>query len=129
MFKKISRILIWSSDYQKLANWYQKTFELHLIEKRTHPQDTGVVLQFPDGEPCIWIGQHSEISGMNKDPLRIMFNISVDSVRNAYMHIGLRGGTIIAEPFKAPTFDTWFMTAADPDGNVFQCVGPEGTNI
>jgi predicted enzyme related to lactoylglutathione lyase len=62
---------------------------------------------------------------MRQDPLRTMLNINVDSVMEAYEHIKKSGATIIAEPFKAPTFDKWFITAADPEGNVFQCIGPK----
>jgi predicted enzyme related to lactoylglutathione lyase len=126
MFQKISTVLIWSSDFRKLAEWYQKTFDLKVVEEIGHPQDTGILFGFPDGMPWIWIGQHSEISGMNKDPLRNMFNINVTSVTAAFEHLKKSGATIIAEPFKAPTFDKWFVTAADPEGNVFQVIGPKG---
>jgi len=40
-FNKISTILIWSENWKRLADWYQETFSLKLIEKIGHPQDTG----------------------------------------------------------------------------------------
>jgi hypothetical protein len=105
MFHKITTILIWSEDWKKLATWYQETFHLKQIEEINHPQDTGRLFEFPDGQPWIWIGAHSEIHGANKDPLRIMFNIQVDSVQKAYEYLKERNVHIIAEPFKAPKFD------------------------
>jgi len=125
MFQKISTILIWSQEYKKLAAWYKDVFNIKEIERINHPDDTGILYEFPDGQPWIWFGKHSEIQGKNKDPLRIMFNISVDSIDKAYEHLKKKGmKKFIAKPFKAPTFDKWFITFSDPDGNTVQCIGP-----
>lgn len=123
MFHKISTILLWSENYKKLADWYQDVFHLKINEELNHPQDTGVLFDFPDGNPWLWIGQHSEIHGTNKDSLRIMFNITVDSVNEAYTYLKSKNVTFIATPFKAPTMDKWFATLSDPDGNTIQIIG------
>ena len=125
MFHKVSTILIWSEDFRKLSDWYLHTFHLKVVEELDHPQDTGVLMEFPDGGPWIWVGQHSEIHGKNRDPLRIMFNITVDSVEKTYEYLVKNGTPIIAKPFKAPTFDKWFVTFSDPDGNTIQIIGPK----
>ncbi len=123
MFYNISTILIWSEHYKQLADWYQDVFNLKVNEHLTHPQDTGILFEFPNGLPMLWIGQHSQIKGTNNDPVRIMFNINVDSVRIAYEYLKTKNVTCIAPPFKAPTFDKWFATFSDPDGNTFQIIG------
>lgn len=123
MFHKISTILIWSEDYRRLADWYQNVFNLTINEELNHPQDTGILFDFPDGSPWLWIGQHSEIHGKNKDHLRIMFNINVDSVGKAYAYLKTKSVKFIATPFKAPTMDKWFATFSDPDGNTIQIIG------
>jgi predicted enzyme related to lactoylglutathione lyase len=123
MFKKISTIIIWSEDWKKLAAWYQDVFNFKVIEEINHPKDTGVLWELPDGGPWLWVGQHSEVKGQNKDPLRIMFNINVDSVQKAYDYLVSKGTKVIAKPFKAPTFDKYFATFSDPDGNTFQIIG------
>lgn len=125
IFHKISTILIWSADYKRLADWYQNVFNLKINEQLDHPQDTGILFEFPDGMPWLWIGQHSEIQGPNKDPIRIMFNINVDSVREAYTYLVSKNVLFIAKPFKAPTMDKWFATFSDPDGNTIQIIGKE----
>ena len=125
MFQKISTILIWSEDYHKLAVWYKDVFNLKTVEQLDHPKDTGILLGFPDGQPWLWVGQHDQINGKNKDPLRTMFNISVDSVTQAYTYLKEKGVTIIAEPFKAPTMEKWFATFSDPDGNTVQIIGKQ----
>lgn len=124
-FHKISTILLWSENYKKLAAWYKDVFNLKVIDQLDHPNDTGILMEFPDGQPWLWCGKHSEIKGTNKDPLRIMFNISVDSVAETYEYLKEKGVTFIATPFKAPTFDKWFATFSDPDGNTVQIIGPQ----
>lgn len=123
MFQKISTVLIWSENWKKLADWYQEIFNFKVIGEINHPRDTGVLWELPEGGVWLWVGQHSEIKGKNKDPLRIMFNINVDSVDKAYEYLVSKKVEVIAKPFKAPTFDKYFATFADPDGNVFQIIG------
>ena len=116
-FKKISTILIWSENWKQLAEWYESTLELKIIEEINHPQDTGRLFAFPEGEARLWVGQHSEVKGQSKDPCRIMFNVNVDSVQKAYGELLLKGVKFVAIPFKASTFDKWFATFSDIDGN------------
>lgn len=125
MFQKISTVLIWSENFRKLADWYQDVFGLKVVEEINHPQDTGILFEFPGDQPWIWIGQHSEIHGQNKDPLRIMFNVNVDSVEKTYMYLLNKKVKIIAKPFKAFTFDKYFCTFSDPEGNTLQIIGPK----
>lgn len=122
-FQKISTILIWSADFRSLADWYQQTLDLKVVEELDHPQDTGVLFAFSAGGTWLWIGQHSEVVGKNPDPHRHMFNINVDSVGEAYQHLKAKGVVFLAKPFKAPTFDKYFATFYDPDGNLIQLIG------
>jgi len=124
-FNKISTILIWSENWKRLADWYQELFDLKLVEEIGHPQDTGRLFEFPEDGVKLWIGQHSEVKGTNPDPCRIMFNINVDSVAKAYEYLISKGVKIVAAPFKAPTFDKWFVTFEDLDGNYVQIIGPK----
>ncbi len=124
MFQNISTIIIWSDNFRTLADWYLDVFHLKVVEEINHPQDTGILMEFPEGLPWLWVGKHSEIHGSNKDPLRIMYNINVDSVDKAYAYLLSKNVPIIAKPFKAPTFDKYFVTFSDPDGNTIQLIGP-----
>ncbi len=117
----ISAVLIWSENYSALVDWYKDKLGLEVIEELNHPEDTGVGLRV--GESYLWIGQHSEVKGKNQDPYRIMFNITVDSVQKAYEELVAKEVNFIAKPFKAPTFDKYFATFTDLDGNVVQFIG------
>jgi len=121
--KKISAILIWSQNYKALADRYRKKLGAGIIEEINHPNDTGVGLSI--GESYLWIGKHSKVKGRSKDPYRIMFNISVDSVGQAFEELKTKGVDFIAEPFKAFTFDSYFATFTDLDGNgnIVQLIG------
>ena len=121
MYKSISATLIWSEDFNTLANWYQEKFGFETIEELNHPDDTGVGLAV--GDSYLWIGKHSKVHGKNNDPYRHMFNIKVDSVQNVFNELKDRDVEFIAEPFKAPTFDAYFATFTDPDGNIGQIMG------
>ncbi|MCA9391619.1 VOC family protein [candidate division WWE3 bacterium] len=120
-FNGISAILIWSEDYEKLADWYKDKLGLTEIEQIHHPEDTGVGLSV--GGFYLWIGKHSEVHGQAKDAHRIMFNISVDSVKETHEVLVNNDVECIAAPFKAPTFDKYFATFKDLDGNIFQIIG------
>lgn len=122
-FQKISTILIWSEDFRKLADWYKDVLKLKVVEELDHPQDTGVLFEFPSGGSWLWIGQHSQVTGINSDPHRHMFNISVDSVSETFKYLKSKNVKILAEPFKAPTFDKYFCTFYDLDGNLVQIIG------
>ena len=110
-----------SENYQALVEWYKEKLGAVTIEEINHPNDTGVGLSV--GESYLWVGKHSEVKGKNKDPFRIMFNISVDSVMEAYNELNGKGVEFIAAPFKAPTFDSYFATFKDLDGNIIQFIG------
>jgi len=121
VIKDISAILIWSEDYRKLANWYQEKLGLTVLEELNHPDDTGVGFQV--GNVYLWIGQHSQVKGKNKDMHRHMFNFVVDSVSETYEKLEKKGVKFLAKPFKAPTFDKYFATFYDLDDNLAQLIG------
>jgi uncharacterized glyoxalase superfamily protein PhnB len=123
--QKLSTVLIWSENFRKLANWYQEIFGFEVVEELDHPQDTGVLFKIGSDSPWLWIGQHSQVKGKNADPCRHMFNLNVESVSETYLALKEKGVGFVAEPFKAPTFDKYFATFTDLDGNLIQLIGNE----
>lgn len=123
MIKDITAVLIWSENYRALADWYIEKLGLHPVEELHHPKDTGV--GFEVGHMYFWIGQHSKVHGKNKDEHRHMINFEVDSVTKVFEKLQSKDVTFLAEPFKAPTFDKYFATFYDLDGNLVQLIGPQ----
>jgi len=91
------------------------------LEELNHPEDTGVGFQV--GNVYLWIGQHSQVKGENKDSHRHMFNFVVDSVSKTYAKLQKKGVKFLAKPFKAPTMDRYFATFYDLDNNLIQVIG------
>lgn len=121
MFKNVSDIIIWSEHYKELAKWYQEKLDLQKIGEVNHPQDK--CIGFRIGTVELWIGFHDKVKGKNKDKYRIMHNFTVDSVSESYEYLSKKGIKFIAKPFKAPTFDKYFATFEDLDGNILQLIG------
>lgn len=121
MFKNVSDIIIWSQHYKELAKWYQEKLDLEKIGEVNHPQDK--CIGFRIGTVELWIGFHDKVKGVNKDKYRIMHNFTVDSVSESYKYLSNKGIKFIAKPFKAPTFDKYFATFQDLDGNILQLIG------
>ncbi len=123
MITDISSVIIWSEDYKKLAAWYKEKLALPMGMELTHPQDTAI--QFQVGKTRLWIGQHSQVKGKNRDSHRIMINFVVDSVSKTYQSLSQKGVVFVATPFKAPTLEKYFATFYDLDKNILQIVGGE----
>lgn len=121
MFKNISDVIIWSEHYKELAKWYQEKLNLQKIGEVDHPLDK--CIGFRIGSVELWVGFHDRVKGKNKDKYRIMHNIEVDSVSESYEYLFKKGVKFIAKPFKAPTFDKYFATFEDLDGNILQLIG------
>jgi len=121
MFKTISDVIIWSEHYKELAAWYQEKLGLEKIGEVNHPKD--MCIGFKIGQVELWIGYHDKVKGKNTEKYRIMHNFVVDSVSEAYQRLSKKGVTFIAKPFKAPTFDKYFATFEDLDGNLMQLIG------
>ena len=123
LVKNISAILIWSEDFRRLSDWYKEKLDLEVLEELDHQEDTGVGFQV--GNVYLWIGQHSQVKGENKDIHRHMFNFVVDSVSGTYEELKKRDVKFLAKPFKAPTMDRYFATFYDLDNNLVQLSGGE----
>jgi predicted enzyme related to lactoylglutathione lyase len=75
----------------------------------------------------LMIGPHSEVTGTNPSPARIIVGYETDDVKGEFERIKAFGATVIAEPYQpSPTDnpDIWLATFADPDGNYFQLAAP-----
>lgn len=132
-FRK-THFLIWSEDPDKLMKFYKDVLELDFKEKvdieatKESVSDYGYEFQLtPD--VGLWIGKHSEVNGKSKDPLRIMHNLYVESVADWTNKVRNGGAKVISEPMKTPFFSStlpwWVSTFRDPDGNVWQFMGPK----
>ena len=117
---KLSGVMLGTEDSKALGEFYTKVFG-----KPGWQQDTWY--GFDIGGGTLMIGSHSEVSGKNDMPARIMMTLQSDDLQNECARIKELGAKVIAEPYqpdKEGSPDTWLATFADPDGNYFQLATP-----
>jgi predicted enzyme related to lactoylglutathione lyase len=102
-------ILIGSEDPARLADYYTKLF----------------------GEPtwklgagAVTVGPHSEVTGTNPQPGRLIWNIESTDVQADFDRFRAAGATVVREPYSFEGMDGLIATLADPDGNYFQLMSP-----
>lgn len=126
MIKHVSDFIIWSDDYKSLAKWYRDVLELKKVGEVDHPRDKAIGFSIGNDSGNnveLWIGYHDKVEGKNKDKYRIMVNYAVESVSGTYNQLMKKGVKFLIQPFKAPTFEKYFATFEDPDGNILQLIG------
>ena len=116
--QKLVSIHICTDRPQALGAFYQKV--LGLEPAWASDEVIGFVI---DGFRLEIMG-HSDVSGPNKHPQRMFFDLQVDDVRLAFQRIVALGATVVQAPYdysdEAVSFT--LATLADIDGNYFQLV-------
>jgi len=120
-----NNILIGSADPQRLVDYYTKLFGKPTMEDGGY---TGWLI----GSGFVAVGPHSEVSGKNQQPGRLIWNIETPDVKGEFDRMKAAGAIVVREPYEfegAP--GSAIATLADPDDNYFQLTtpyGPEGIN-
>ncbi|HRI05872.1 MAG TPA: VOC family protein [Candidatus Dojkabacteria bacterium] len=132
MFKG-TRILIWSENPDELMKFYRDVLKLEIEEKTDIPEKDGIAADYgymfliSDKGEKVWIGRHSEVKGISKEPVRIMHNLYSDDVQMWYETVRDAGCKILCEPTKTPFYSDrlpWYVsTFLDPEGNSWQFMG------
>jgi predicted enzyme related to lactoylglutathione lyase len=111
-------ILIGSEDAPSLAAFYTKLFGDPIWN------DSGYTV-WQLGSGAVTVGPHSEVTGRNQQPGRLIWNIESEDVRGDFDRFKTAGATVVREPYEfedAP--GSLIATLADPDGNYFQLTSP-----
>jgi predicted enzyme related to lactoylglutathione lyase len=113
-------ILIGSEDPERLAAYYTRLFgEPTWID--------GGYTGWMIGAGAVTVGPHTEVTGRNAQPGRLIWNIETPDVKADFERLKSAGATVVREPYSfegAP--DAWIATFADPDDNYFQLMSPMG---
>lgn len=122
MALNLNSIMLGSDDSKRLADFYSGVLGDH------HPEwsdEANGWFGFAAGGGGLAIGPHSEVSGRNPQPGRIMFNLSTPDVAAEFERIKGLGAEVVAEPYSPGGGEGMLMcTFADPDGNYFQLTTP-----
>ena len=111
-------ILIGSDDAARLADYYTKLFG-----EPTWSDGGYTVWQLGSG--AVTVGPHSEVSGRNPQPGRLIWNIESDDVQGEFERLKAAGAIVIREPYGFEGEPgALIATFADPDDNYFQLTTP-----
>ena len=114
----LNSLLIGSEDPQRINAYYSKLFGEPAFE-----QDGYSGWQLGNG--WITIGPHSEVSGQNPQPGRLIWNIETPDVPGEFERLKGAGAIVEKEPYSMGEDPVgWIATFADPDGNFFQLMSP-----
>jgi predicted enzyme related to lactoylglutathione lyase len=113
-------ILIGSDDPGRMTAYYTTLFGEPGFNDGGY---TGWML----GSGFITVGPHSEVTGPNTQPGRLIVNIESAQVDADFARLKAAGATVIREPYSFEGMpDARIATFADPDGNYFQLTSPMG---
>ena len=111
-------ILIGSDDPQRLVDYYTKLFGEPAMSDGGY---TGWLL----GSGFVTVGPHSEVTGRNEQPGRLIWNIETADVQGEFTRMQAAGAIVVREPYGFEGYpDSSIATLADPDGNYFQLMTP-----
>jgi predicted enzyme related to lactoylglutathione lyase len=114
-------ILIGSADSQRLVDYYTKLFGAPGFQDGGY---SGWMI----GSGFVTVGPHSEVTGKNAQPGRLIWNIETTDVRGEFGRLKAAGAIVVREPYKfegmPDVSEAWIATLADPDGNYFQLTSP-----
>ena len=122
MAMNLNSVMLGSEDSKRLADFYSKV----LGDPRPEWTDeAGGWFGFQAGNGGLAIGPHSEVTGRNQQPGRIMLNFETADVKGEFERIKGLGAQVVAEPYSPMGDERVLMcTFADPDGNYFQLATP-----
>ena len=106
-------ILIGSADPDRLVEYYTKLFGEPAMSDGGY---TGWQL----GSGFVTVGPHSEVSGKNAQPGRLIWNVETADVKGEFERMKAAGAIVAREPYTFEGYpDSWIATLADPDDNYF----------
>ena len=113
MIQDLAGVIIWTEDLERLAAFYKEVLGLRPQSVRPN------FVAFRFGEVRLSLGTHGQVAGSAKDPYRVMVNLGVADIHEAYRRLRERGVTFIRPP-EEEHWGGWVATFKDPDGNILQ---------
>ena len=121
MALNLNNVMLGSESSKKLADFYAKVLG---APNPDWSDEANGWFGFQAGDGSLAIGPHSDVSGKNQQPGRIMLNFSTPDVQGEFERIRAAGAEVVAEPYEPGDGGMQMCTFADPDGNYFQLATP-----
>ena len=128
MIRGIESILLSSQNAQKLADFYAKTVGLKLTNEYEMGENNEKGFEFTiKGRAGLYIMDHSQVKGRNKNPAQIIINIEVDDIEKEVARLK-KGKVKVKQDIYHLEGYGYIATFIDPDGNFFQLVQVRASN-
>lgn len=113
MIDGIVGVIIWTEHMESMTAFYRDTLRLpvHVIRPD--------FVAFRWGDMRFNIGEHSEVSGKNAEPQRIMVNFGTSEIHALHERLTASGVRFVRTP-EREHWGGWVATFKDPDGNLLQ---------
>jgi predicted enzyme related to lactoylglutathione lyase len=122
MALNLNTVMLGSENPKQLADFYSKVLGAPNPE---WSDEANGWFGFKAGDGGIAIGPHSEVTGKNQQPGRVMMNFATADVKAEFERIKEAGAEVVAEPYEPGGAGGMLLcTFADPDGNYFQLAPP-----
>lgn len=122
MIRGIESILLSSENATQLAHFYRDKVGLKVTTEAEMGDRPDNLFGFEFGEGCgLYIADHSELSGTNKDPKRIIFNLEADDIESEVERLEKEGVKQVGQLHHVEGYGQ-IATFEDLDGNYFQLV-------
>ncbi len=113
-----NNILIGSANPEALVEYYTKVLGEPTMADGGY---TGWMI----GSGFVAVGPHSEVTGKNPQPGRLIWNIESSDVKGDFDRMKAAGAIVVREPYEFEgAAGSSIATLADPDGNYFQLPSP-----
>jgi len=122
MALNLNSIMLGSENPKRLADFYTGVLG---APNPDWSDDANGWFGFQAGDGSVAIGPHSDVTGKNQQPGRIMLTFATADVDGDFERIKASGAEVVAEPYEPAGGGGMRMcTFADPDGNYFQLTPP-----
>lgn len=126
MIKGIESITLFSENAKKLANFYKDKVGLEVILEAEMGENNEELYGFKMGSSGFYIVDHSEVSGLAKEPKRVIINFEVDDIKADAKKLEEAGVKKTQDVYHVEDYG-YIATFEDIDGNFFQIVQVKGS--
>ncbi len=120
------KFYLFSEDPDELVKFYRDVMGFPVISELKLDRDYGYMVEV-NGDYQIWIAEHSEVKGRNKDSFRHILTFYTDGIEAYYEKIKAAQGVEIVEALCSaakfnPDDKRMMFTFLDPEGNCLQFI-------
>ncbi len=122
LIRGVESVLLFSENAKKLADFYKDKVGLKATTEADIGEDDEELYGFEmdEGSP-LYIIDHSEVKGKNKEPQRNIVNLEVDKIEEEVKRLEDAGVKKIEDIYHVQDYGL-IATFEDTDGNYFQLV-------